>query len=70
MRPLILPCCLLATLLAGCQRPPTPNPEKPPAPQAMTRAMHEPLDRAKGVQKTLDEGAERERKAEAEAEAQ
>jgi uncharacterized lipoprotein YajG len=68
MRILILSTPVLASLLlAGCQRPPTPNPEKPPAPQAMARAMHEPLDRAKGVQKTVDDAAAGERKAEADA---
>ncbi|HEL2979985.1 TPA: hypothetical protein UMB92_002860 [Stenotrophomonas maltophilia] len=68
MRILILPTSLLTgMLLVACQRPPTPNPEKPPAPQAMARATHEPLDRAKGVQKTVDDAAARERKAEADA---
>lgn len=67
MRVLILPLGLLLALLAGCQRPPTPNPEKPPAPKALTQAIKPPLERAKGVQKTLDEGVERERKAEADA---
>ncbi len=68
MRMLILSSPLLATvLLAGCQRPPAPNPEKPPVPRAMSRAINEPLDRAKGVQKTMDDAAARERKAEADA---
>ena len=68
MRILILSMPLLASvLLAGCQRPPTPNPAKPPAPQARARARHERLDRAKAVQKPGDEAAARERKAEADA---
>lgn len=68
MRILILSTSLLASLLlAACQRPPTPNPEKPPVPKAMSRAMQEPLDRAKGAQKAVDEAAARERKAEADA---
>lgn len=68
MRILILSTSLLASLLlAACQRRPTPNPEKPPVPRAMSRAINEPLDRAKDVQKTVDEAAARERKAEADA---
>ncbi|EMR4106860.1 hypothetical protein A7X84_16530 [Stenotrophomonas maltophilia] len=68
MRILILSLSLLAiVLLVACQRPPTPNPEKPPVPKAMSRAMQEPLDRAKGAQKAADEAAARERKAEADA---
>lgn len=68
MRILILSTSLLASLLlAACQRPPTPNPEKPPVPRAMSRAMQEPLDRAKGAQKAVEEAAARERKAEADA---
>lgn len=68
MRILILSTSLLASLLlAACQRPPTPNPEKPPVPRAMSRAINEPLDRAKDVQRTIDDAAARERKAEADA---
>ncbi|HDS1579533.1 hypothetical protein WG628_18950 [Stenotrophomonas maltophilia] len=68
MRILILSTPLLAAvLLAACQRPPTPNPEKPPVPRAASRAMHEPLERAKGVQKTVDDATARERQAEADA---
>ena len=68
MRILILSTSLLASLLlAACQRPPTPNPEKPPLPRAMSRAINDPLDRAKDVQKTVDDAAARERKAEADA---
>ncbi|KAF1015009.1 MAG: hypothetical protein GAK31_02497 [Stenotrophomonas maltophilia] len=67
MRLLILPLCLLALLLAGCQRAPTPSPDKPPEPQALGRAVSAPLERAKGVQKTVDAAAERERKAEVDA---
>ncbi|WP_295567143.1 hypothetical protein [uncultured Stenotrophomonas sp.] len=68
MRILILSSPLLASvLLVACQRPPTPNPEKPPVPKAISRAMQEPLDRAKGAQKAVDEAAKRERKAEADA---
>ncbi|PWB22023.1 hypothetical protein DCO49_16570 [Stenotrophomonas sp. SPM] len=64
---LLIPVCLSVALLAGCQKPATPNPEKPPEPQALAKAISQPLDRAKDVQKTVDAGAERERKAEAEA---
>ncbi|HDS1040783.1 TPA: hypothetical protein QDZ42_000672 [Stenotrophomonas maltophilia] len=64
---LLIPLCLSAALLAGCQKPAPPNPEKPPEPQALAKAINQPLDRAKGVQQTLDDGTERERKAEAEA---
>ena len=54
MRILTLFSSLLAgVLLVACQRPPTPNPEKPPVPKAMSRAMQEPLDRAKGAQKAI-----------------
>ena len=68
MRILILFLSLLAIVqLVACQRPPTPNPEKPPVPRAMSRAINEPLDRAKDVQKTVDDAAARERKAEADA---
>ncbi|MBH1802363.1 hypothetical protein I5T93_05290 [Stenotrophomonas maltophilia] len=67
MRILILSTSLLATVLSACQRPPTPNPEKPPEPQAMARAIQQPLDRAKRVQKTVDDAAVSERKAEADA---
>ena len=68
MRILTLFSSLLAgVLLVACQRPPTPNPEKPPVPRAMSRAINEPLDRAKDVQKTVDDAAARERKAEADA---
>ncbi|OBU56606.1 hypothetical protein [Stenotrophomonas maltophilia] len=68
MRILILFLSLLAIVqLVACQRPPTPNPEKPPVPKAMSHAINEPLDRAKDVQKTVDDAAARERKAEADA---
>lgn len=64
---LLIPVVMSAALLAGCQRPATPDPQKPPEPQALAKAIAQPLDRAKGVQKTLDDAAERERKAEADA---
>ncbi|AYA92085.1 MULTISPECIES: hypothetical protein [Stenotrophomonas] len=68
MRILILFLSLLAIVqLVACQRPPTPNPEKPPVPKAMSHAINEPLDRAKDVQKTVDDAAARERKAEVDA---
>jgi len=63
----LIPVLLSAVALAGCQRPAPPNPERPPQPQAMAKAINQPLDRAKAVQKTLEEAAERERKAEADA---
>jgi uncharacterized lipoprotein YajG len=58
---------LAAVLLCACQRPPAPNPEQPPVPKAMSHAINEPLDRAKDVQKTVNDAAARERKAEADA---
>lgn len=64
---LLIPACLSVALLAGCQRPAPPNPEKPPEPQALAKSINQPLDRANGVQKTVDDAAARERKAEAEA---
>ncbi|HEL3747864.1 TPA: hypothetical protein UMV35_000097 [Stenotrophomonas maltophilia] len=68
MRILILSALLSATvLLAGCQRPPAPDPERPPEPQALARAAKQPIDRARAVQKTVDDGAERQRSAEADA---
>ena len=33
-------------LLAGCSRPPAPDPQGPPEPQAMRKAMTQPLDKA------------------------
>lgn len=38
--------------LAACSPPAVPQPEKPPAPQAdaMSRAIHAPLDKAKAVE--------------------
>ncbi|QKW55374.1 hypothetical protein [Stenotrophomonas sp. NA06056] len=64
---LLIPIVMSAALLAGCQRPAPPNPERPPEPQAMAKAINQPLDRAKSVQKTMDDATERERKAEADA---
>ncbi|MEG0193940.1 MAG: hypothetical protein RR831_12785 [Stenotrophomonas sp.] len=64
---LLIPVVMSAALLAGCQRPAPPNPERPPEPQAMAKAINQPLDRAKSVQKTMDDATERERKAEADA---
>lgn len=69
MRALSLVLCLLP-LLAACQRPPTPDRDKPPEPQALARTVAAPLERAKQVQKTVDDAAAHERKAEADAEAQ
>lgn len=66
----LIPALLSAAVLAGCQRPAPPNPERPPEPQALAKAVKQPLDRAKGVQKTMDEAAERERERKAEADAQ
>ena len=61
---LLLSCLLLAALLAGCRRelPPT---EQPPEPQAHTQlrdAIQEPLDKARGVEQTLQDAAEQQRK--------
>jgi hypothetical protein len=45
--------------LAACDRPPQP-PDKtaPPEPQVAAPALHAPLDRAAGVQHTLDAAAQ------------
>lgn len=45
--------------LAACDRPPQP-PDKtaPPEPQVAAPALHAPLDRAAGVQATLDAAAQ------------
>ncbi len=65
--PTLFSSLLAGVLLVACQRPPTPPPEQPPVPKAMSRAMQDPLDRAKGAQKAVEEAAARERKAEADA---
>jgi len=48
----------LATLLvlAGCNRPVPPAPDKPPEPQAkaLREAMQQPLDKAKAARETLE----------------
>lgn len=66
---ILIPLLLSVALLAGCQRPAPPNPERPPEPQAQAQATASAraLERAKGVQKTVDEGATRDRHAEADA---
>ncbi|WP_303636910.1 hypothetical protein [Stenotrophomonas tuberculopleuritidis] len=64
---ILIPLLLSVALLAGCQRPAPPNPERPPEPQAQATASARALERAKGVQKTVDEGAKRGHQAEADA---
>lgn len=63
---ILMPVALATVLLAGCQRPAPPDPERPPVPKAMARSLQQPLERAKAAQKTVDDAAaEREAKAEA-----
>jgi hypothetical protein len=63
LRPLL--CCALL-LLAACSRPQPPEKERPVEPRAaqsdaaLTQAIQAPLDKAKGVQDTLDKAAEQE----------
>ena len=52
---------LLAMLaLSACNRPVPPAPDTPPEPQATARrdAIHDPIDRAKGVGDTLQKTAD------------
>lgn len=58
---------LIMTLasLAACQRPAVPPQDKPPEPKALARNVQAPLEKARGVQQTL-EGAEQKRRAQEE----
>lgn len=64
----LLPFCAALLVLAACTKPVAPDPEQPPEPQAAgqsaaSRAIHEPLDRAKAVQDTTLQAAETQRQA-------
>ncbi len=61
-RKLLFAMTMLA-LLAGCSRPKPPEKERPVEPQAtqLRDAINAPLDKAKNVQKELQEANERER---------
>jgi len=52
-------------MLVACQRPPVPAQDKPPEPKALTRSVQAPLEKARGVQQTVDD-AEKERRAQEE----
>lgn len=58
---------LIITLaaLAACQRPAVPPQDKPPEPKALARSVQAPLEKARGVQRTLDD-AEKQRRAQEE----
>jgi hypothetical protein len=56
----LLLCCVLLAL-AACSKPQPPEKERPvepKAPGAVVQAINAPLDKAKGVQDTLDKAAE------------
>lgn len=70
------PVLALALVLAGCSRPPVPEPDKPLEPQAATPAagaqanpgavaesLRRPIDRAEAAQAESDAAAERQREA-------
>jgi len=61
-RSLLLP-TLAVLALAACQRPPPAPTDQRPEPQAtaLRDAVKAPLDKARGVQTTVDEAAEKER---------
>ncbi len=53
--------CSLAT--AGCNRPPEPPTDAPPAPQAtgLHDAIQAPIDKARAVEDTVQDAADRQR---------
>jgi uncharacterized lipoprotein YajG len=51
--------------LAACQRPAVPPQDKPPEPKALAHSVQAPLEKARGVQRTLDD-AEKQRRAQEE----
>jgi len=63
MGPKLLFAMTLLALLAGCSKPKPPEKERPVEPQAtqLRDAINAPLDKAKNVQKELQEANERER---------
>lgn len=56
---------ITVALLAACQRPAVPPQDKPPEPQALARNVQAPLEKARGVQQTLED-AEQKRRAQEE----
>ncbi|KIQ97682.1 hypothetical protein [Lysobacter sp. A03] len=65
---ILLSSCAAIVLLAACNRPPVPEPDQPPVPKAAgqsaaSRALHEPLDRAKAVEDATLKAAEAQRQA-------
>jgi len=64
LRKLLMAMTVMA-LLAGCSKPQPPEKERPVEPQAtqLRDAINAPLDKAKNVQKELQEANERERAA-------
>lgn len=64
---ILLSSCAMLLLLAACNRPPV-EPEQPPEPRAAghsaaSRALHEPLDKAKAVEDATLKAAEAQRQA-------
>lgn len=55
----------LIIALAACQRPAVPPQDKPPEPKALAHSVQAPLEKARGVQQTLDD-AEKQRRAQEE----
>jgi hypothetical protein len=73
---LSLPALAVALVLAGCSRPPVPDPDKPLEPQAsaaeagphanrgaLTESIQRPIDRAEAAQAESAAAAERQREA-------
>lgn len=54
--------------LAACQRPAVPPQDKPPEPQALARNVQAPLEKARGVQQTLEDAEQKRRAQEGRAE--
>ena len=56
---------VMTALLAGCSKPKPPEKERPVEPQAtqLRDAINEPLDKAKNVDKQVEDAAEAQRKA-------
>lgn len=64
---LMLSLCATLFAVAACSKPEVPDPERPPEPQAgqgaASRAIHEPLDKAKAVEESSRQAAEAQRAA-------
>jgi len=58
-------CAALAVALAACSKPQPPEKERPVDPQAtqMRDAIHKPIEQAKGVEGSVDQGAQNTRDA-------